>query len=211
MHDRGVVADPSTYQVEESKVFVVCSALKPSKMAIRVLGQGKEVSFSVDQFLNKNQVSGEPFMFNSRFGKLLPEEFSEYLKESVPGKRLEDLLENYRRVVCRRCRGSAFEDLIQFARQFGQCSHARGCTFRLQGIDAALLRGRRNFEAGDKTRQVDRIVDRHGLLVAQNGSGQVVQSAQQRRLGLSALDRVQNGLKVTVDPCVATHSGNGKT
>jgi ferredoxin len=86
---KGVEADPATYRVDEGAVFVVGSALKPSKMAIRALGQGKEVSFSVDQYLSGKEVTGEPFMFNSRFGKLLPDEQLEYLKESVPGERTE--------------------------------------------------------------------------------------------------------------------------
>jgi ferredoxin len=89
MHPKGVEADGNTYQVEETKIFVVGSALKPSKMAIRVLGQGKEAAFSVDQFLNAKPVKGEPRLFNSRFGKLVPAEFGEYLKESVEGLRLE--------------------------------------------------------------------------------------------------------------------------
>lgn len=89
MHAKGIEADGQTYRVGETNVFVVGSALKPSKMAIRALGQGKEAAFSVDQFLQGHAVCGEPFLFNSRFGKLLPEEYEEYLKESVEGNRLE--------------------------------------------------------------------------------------------------------------------------
>lgn len=89
MHPRGVEADKDTYRVEGSDVFVVGSAFKPSRMAIRALGQGKEVAFSVDQYLLGSEVSGETFRFNSRFGKLNPAEYAEYLKESLPGERLE--------------------------------------------------------------------------------------------------------------------------
>jgi len=89
MHPRGVEADGNTYRVGETNIFVVGSALKPSKMAIRVLGQGKEAAFSVDQFLMEQPVKGEPRLFNSRFGKLVPAEYGEYLKESVEGNRLE--------------------------------------------------------------------------------------------------------------------------
>ncbi len=89
MHPKGVEADGMTYRVEETTIFVVGSALKPSRMAIRALGQGKEVAFSVDQMLRAESVKGESFMFNSRFGKLVPAEFAEYLKESVTGDRLE--------------------------------------------------------------------------------------------------------------------------
>lgn len=85
----GINADSSSYRVEERNLFVVGSALKASKLAIRALGQGKEVAFSVDQFLAGRPVTGEKFLFNSRFGKLVSAEFSEYLKESHEGKRLE--------------------------------------------------------------------------------------------------------------------------
>ena len=86
---KGVEAHPASYRVGDRSVFVVGSALKPSRMAIRALGQGKEAAFSVDQLLTGKAVRGEPFMFNSRFGKLLPEENTEYLKESAPGDRIE--------------------------------------------------------------------------------------------------------------------------
>jgi glutamate synthase (NADPH) small chain len=89
MSDRGFVTDKQSYQSSDPKVFVVGSALKPTKLAIRSLGQGKEVSFSVDQFLRNEKPSGEYFMFNSRFGKLLKDEVAEYMKESVEGKRSE--------------------------------------------------------------------------------------------------------------------------
>jgi len=89
MGDKGINADSKTYQVEKTNIFVTGSALKPAKMAIKALGQGKEVSFSVDQFLQNYEVKGEYFMFNSRFGKLSTEELFEYLKESVEGPRIQ--------------------------------------------------------------------------------------------------------------------------
>jgi ferredoxin len=88
MHTKGVEANGDTYRVRDN-LFVVGSALKPSKMAIRALGQGKEVSFSVDQYLAGKEVKGERFMFNSRFGKLLSSEHDEYMKESVKRDRIQ--------------------------------------------------------------------------------------------------------------------------
>jgi ferredoxin len=91
MNPKGIEADGKSYRVGETGIFAVGSALKPSKMAIRALGQGKEAAYSVHQYLRKEPVTGEPFLFNSRFGKLLPEEHVEYLKESVEGERIEPL------------------------------------------------------------------------------------------------------------------------
>jgi len=84
---KGIEADKNTYETSEEGVFAIGNVLRPSRLAVRSAGQGKEVAFSVDQYINREEVKGEPRLFNSRFGKLTPEEFSEYLKESIPGKR----------------------------------------------------------------------------------------------------------------------------
>jgi ferredoxin len=89
MTDKGISADKTLYTTGMEKVFAAGSAVRPSKMAIRTLGQGKEAAFSIDQFLKGEKITGEPFLFNSRFGKLLEEEVLEYMKESVPGDRIE--------------------------------------------------------------------------------------------------------------------------
>lgn len=89
MTDKGVAADKTSYATPRDKVFAAGSAVRSSKLAIRTLGQGKEAAFSIDQFLQGKAVTGEPFLFNSRFGKLMPEEILEYLKESVEGDRIE--------------------------------------------------------------------------------------------------------------------------
>lgn len=80
---KGIKVDSHSYQTSNEKVFAVGNSIKPTKLVIRILAQGKEVAFSVDQFLKNEKVTGEPKVFNSKFGKLFPEEFTEYLKESV--------------------------------------------------------------------------------------------------------------------------------
>jgi hypothetical protein len=85
---QGILAAKNTYQTPESNIFAVGNALRSSKLAVRSAGQGKEVAFSVWQYLNKEPLKGEPSIFNSRFGKLLSSEFAEYLKESVTNKRV---------------------------------------------------------------------------------------------------------------------------
>jgi len=85
--DKGIEADRSTYQTSDAKVFAIGNALRSSRLAIRSVGQGKEVAYSVIQYLKKEKVKGEPRLFNSRFGRLVAGEFAEYLKESVDEKR----------------------------------------------------------------------------------------------------------------------------
>jgi len=85
---KGIIVDKKTYQTSDEKVFAIGNVLRSSRLAVRSVGQGKEVAFSVLQYLNGQELMGEPGLFNSRFGKLVKEEFAEYLKESVEGKRI---------------------------------------------------------------------------------------------------------------------------
>lgn len=85
---KGLIVDRNTYQTSELKVFAVGNVLRSSRLAVRSVGQGKEVAFSVLQFLAGQEIKGEPRLFNSRFGKLVSDEFAEYLKESVSDKRI---------------------------------------------------------------------------------------------------------------------------
>jgi hypothetical protein len=85
---KGLEVTRSTYETDEKGVFAVGNVLRSSKLAIRSLGQGKEVAFSVWQYLNGKTITGEPRLFNSRFGRLHQTEFAEYLKESMPHRRI---------------------------------------------------------------------------------------------------------------------------
>ena len=82
-----LVANKDSYQTSDEKVFAIGNVLRSSRLAVRSVGQGKEVAFSVMQYFNGQEPKGEPRLFNSRFGKLVAAEFSEYLKESVNEKR----------------------------------------------------------------------------------------------------------------------------
>lgn len=86
---KGFEANNQNYQTDYPNVFVAGSALKPAKLVIRLLAQGKEAAESIDQFLNGKEVEGQPLKFNSKFGKLVIPEYAAYLKESVEGNRVE--------------------------------------------------------------------------------------------------------------------------
>ena len=74
---------------DAANVFLVGSPYRQTNMAVRAVGKGKDAAFRVDQFLNDEEIIGEPRKFNSRFGKLTAPEFDEYLKESNSDKRIE--------------------------------------------------------------------------------------------------------------------------
>jgi hypothetical protein len=85
---KGITADKDSYQTSEKNVFAIGNVLRSSRLAVRSVGQGKEVAFSVLQFFKGQEPKGEPRIFNSRFGKLVVDEFAEYIKESVERKRV---------------------------------------------------------------------------------------------------------------------------
>ncbi len=86
--EKGIQVNKNNYQTSVPNVFAVGNVLRSSKMAVRSVGQGKEVAESLQQFLNGGTAKGYKKMFNSRFGRLLDEEIAEYLKESQNGKQI---------------------------------------------------------------------------------------------------------------------------
>lgn len=64
-------------------IFVCGSAIRAHKMAVRSVAQGKTAAYSVHNYLKNKQFEKPVKMFNSRFDKLLPGEYDEYLKEST--------------------------------------------------------------------------------------------------------------------------------
>lgn len=83
----GVEVDKGTYQTSIENVFAIGNALRPSKLAVRSVGQGKELAFILDQLFYTDKLEAYPNSFNSKFGKLQEIEFAEYLKESVDTER----------------------------------------------------------------------------------------------------------------------------
>jgi hypothetical protein len=154
MHAKGIDADPKTYRVGGTSVFVVGSALKPSRMAIRALGQGKEAAFSVDQFLQGLEVTGEKFLFNSRFGKLLEAEFSEYLKESTAGDRLEPAV---------KADGFTKEQVMEEAARCLHCDCRDMHSCRLRTYSDEYGADQRRFRSGERSLCVKH--DQHDLVI----------------------------------------------
>jgi ferredoxin len=88
-HDTGLIADPETFETRLPGVFACGSIIREQKMAVKALAQGKAAAVSVNTFLSGEKPEMQVRMFNSKFGKLKPEEVDEYLKESNKGNRLK--------------------------------------------------------------------------------------------------------------------------
>ncbi|MBI5541021.1 MAG: NAD(P)-binding protein [Bacteroidia bacterium] len=77
------------YTTNISGVFAAGSVIKPIKMAVKVVANGKAVANSVHCYLSGIALKKQKRQFNSRFGKLNESEIAEYLKESMLGNRNE--------------------------------------------------------------------------------------------------------------------------
>ena len=78
----GIEIDKSSYLTSIPKVFAIGNSLRASKLAVRSVGQGKEVATVIDNYFKTTQVSAYPERFNSKFGRLGEIEFTEYQKDS---------------------------------------------------------------------------------------------------------------------------------
>lgn len=83
----GIIADKTSYQTSIAKVFSVGNSLRASKLAVRSVGQGKEVATVIDNFFKTSEVKGYPERFNSKFGRLAESEFIQYKKDSEDAPR----------------------------------------------------------------------------------------------------------------------------
>ncbi len=83
----GIIADKSSYLTSIPKVFAVGNSLRASKLAVRSVGQGKEVATVIDNYFKTSEVKGYPERFNSKFGRLSEIEFIEYQKDSETAPR----------------------------------------------------------------------------------------------------------------------------
>lgn len=86
-HQPGLIANPETFETRHPGIFACGSVMRKQNMAVRTVQQGKDAARTVDRWLKGLKPQIIEWKFNSKFGKLKPEEFAEYLKESVPDNR----------------------------------------------------------------------------------------------------------------------------
>jgi len=86
-HQPGLIANPETFETRHQGIFACGSVMRKQNMAVRTVQQGKDAARTVDRWLKGLKPQIIEWKFNSKFGKLKPEEFAEYLKESIPDNR----------------------------------------------------------------------------------------------------------------------------
>ncbi len=156
---KGIEISKSTYEASVPGVFAIGNALRPSRLAVRSVGQGKEAAFAVDQYLNNKKVVGEPRLFNSKFGKLVADEFAEYLKESNTDKRYSPLkgVEG----------GFGKEEAIKEAARCLHCNCRRLDNCKLRDLSDEYQANQRRFSFGE--RKTARKMVNHNLVVYEPG------------------------------------------
>lgn len=87
LNRNGLEADKSSYLTPTPNVFAIGNSLRASKLAVRSVGQGKEVATVIDNYFKTSEVSGYPERFNSKFGRLAEAEFIQYKKDSETAPR----------------------------------------------------------------------------------------------------------------------------
>lgn len=92
----GTIAKPDTFETGVPGLFACGSLLKPQKMLVKAMAQGKAAAFSVDRYLKGLPAEKLRPMFNSKFGKLEASEKPEYLKEASEGDRIWPLAGEHR-------------------------------------------------------------------------------------------------------------------
>ena len=78
----GVIVGKTSYQTSVPNVFAVGNTLRTSKLAVRSVGQGKEVATVINNYFQTGIVQDYPERFNSKFGRLAEPEFIQYQKDS---------------------------------------------------------------------------------------------------------------------------------
>jgi ferredoxin len=200
LSSRGITTDRKTRMTSLPGFFAGGNAISESRMAIRAVAHGKDMAFSVNQFLNGEPVTGPISRFQSIMGKTREVEVGEFLKEAT----------EQGRVVPEELTAQGYTEDEAF-RESGRCF---GCDCRKP--DSCKLRQYAEEYKADQRRFT--FVDRkkfqkniqHQLVVYEPGKcikcGLCVQITKRsgERFGLTFVDRgfdvrVQTSLGVTFD------------
>jgi NADPH-dependent glutamate synthase beta subunit-like oxidoreductase len=87
------------FQTEEKNIFACGSAVKPVKMAVRAVAEGKAAAYFIDTYFSFGEGAKQRRLFNSKFPRLRDQEVAEYLKESTPATQVipDNELDGYTR------------------------------------------------------------------------------------------------------------------
>ncbi|MBN1973083.1 MAG: FAD-dependent oxidoreductase [Sedimentisphaerales bacterium] len=82
-------ADSQTYQTNLPGVFAGGDAVRKRKLTVRAVADGKEACAAISQYLSGEKVTGRANSFNTRIGKLSPEELEKFVAGHSKDSRIE--------------------------------------------------------------------------------------------------------------------------
>lgn len=139
--DTTIKIHDETWSTNIPGIFAGGSVVKPLKMAVRAVAQGKTAARAAMKYLQENTTTEKPF-FNSKFGKLKEEELSEYLKESVGENRIEPT-QGF--IV-----GFTREEAIAEAKRCLRCDCRKSQTCRLRNLSAIYCADQKKYNYGER-------------------------------------------------------------
>ncbi len=148
----GIVADKFSYLTSGANIFAVGNVLRNSKMAVRSVGQGKEVAAVIDHYLAYGEVKGYPARFNSKFGKLSAEEFLHYLKDSETSPRQKTEPE-----------GFTSESAILESKRCMHCDCRKPESCLLREFSHQYQADQKRFK-GDDRKTAEKLIHREGIV-----------------------------------------------
>lgn len=84
---RGIQVNKETYETSVEGVFAAGGAIRGKGLVVRSVADGKEAAVAIGQYLSGLRVTGPRKPFNTRIGRLEPDELSLYLLGGAKGPR----------------------------------------------------------------------------------------------------------------------------
>jgi NADPH-dependent glutamate synthase beta subunit-like oxidoreductase len=84
-----IVIDSQTYQTNIPGVFAGGDAVRKRKLTVRAVADGKEACCAISQYLSGEKITGSSKSFNTRIGKLNPEEVEKFVTGHSNDSRIE--------------------------------------------------------------------------------------------------------------------------
>ena len=152
----GIMAEKSSYLTSIPKVFAVGNTLRASKLAVRSVGQGKEVATVIDIYFKTAEVSSYPERFNSKFGRLAEAEFIQYKKDSETSPRQKADKSGFTR-----------EDAIREAKRCMHCDCRNPESCVLRELSDRYHAVQKRFQS-DERWNVEKFIHREGIVYEPN-------------------------------------------
>ena len=148
----GIETDKTSYLTSNPKVFAIGNSLRASKLAVRSVGQGKEVATIIDTFFKTSEIKAYPERFNSKFGRLAEAEFIQYKKDSEDTPRQKAGKEGFTR-----------EEAIHEAKRCMHCDCRNPESCVLRELSDRYHAVQKRFQS-DERFHVEKFIHREGIV-----------------------------------------------